>query len=1297
VVLQPRDAAALTSFIAQVTDKHSPLFHHYLTPSSFAERFGPTPSTIEAVKSQLQASGLSITSVARDGLIVHFQAPASRVEAAFRTGLERYRLSNGAIGQARTAPVQVPATIAKDVTAVVGLDTTMRLRPSGVRHAPRSAQGTYPSARTAGKFTHPAGSPTPCADATAAAEAFGGLTDDQIANAYGVFGLYGAGDTGAGQHIAVYELEPFAMSDLQTFDTCYFGSTQAAAMLGRVHIVNVDGGQPAGPGSGEAILDIQDVSAFAPGANIDVYEAPNNTFGAFDEYAKIVNDNVDQIVTSSWGLCEQAVQQGSPGIQQAENIIFQQAAAQGQTVFSAAGDAGSNDCNAFLTTSPVSPVLSVDDPSSQPYVVATGGTTIDNATQPASEHVWNDGAFWGAAGGGISEAWPMPTWQLNSQVPGVNDPSAVSAANTFEAADLGNPGYAFCASDNPAGPAEAGCRELPDVSANADEFTGGITVFIEQFGGWNTFGGTSSAAPLWAAMLAEVNASATCQGNPATQNGVGFLSPLLYSVASNPTAYAASFNDITVGNNDAYGDSNLFQATTGYDMASGLGTPQLTQPGGGAGLAFYLCSQARAVTRPTVTQLSPSTGFTSDPSTSVTITGSHFQDSTNPVVGVQVGDYQVPTPDFSVNDASHLTVTFPAAGDLLPPNDQTDGAGRVQVTVTLQDGETSAANVNSWFTYLDDNGSSQPLPTVTSVHTYAGPETGGNGVTVYGAGFTGTTSVTFGGLPGTIVSNTDTQIKVTVPAFQDGVTTCDQDGSSFDPSQNATNDICQTQVEVTTPNGTSTDSTILPLYEGAFTITDDGVIPAPAGQEAAPASTEYDYVPTPTITSISTSGGAGSLASEEGGSVVTIEGKGFNLATLDWVNFGSPTQASSQQFFNLVSVTGTKIEILAPSFEDTTVGPAALPVTVQSVAGLSNSVNATYAGIPTVSAVQATAGPTAGTNAAPDTGGTPIEIDGSGFANQTLAIVFNDVATPFSLGTQYNFTASSDTKLTTATVAQNPAVVDTLVCTVTDCSSPTSPDNDAADVLFLFPPGDPKIDSITPASGPATGGTQVTIKGQNLGCVTSISFGNTAAADATNAEALLDCGSTDTVTVTAPLGATGPVQVTLKTVESEATGAPPATASFTYTRPPLQTLKVHKTGNGRGKITSSTGGIRCPKTCSHKFAFGTSVTLKAKPSRGSRFAGWSGACHGRSKCKLTVDGALTARAKFTLKNCVVPNVKGKTLAAAKRALKAHFCSAGKIKHAASSRVRAGRVISQNPKAGTHLKHNGRVSLTVSKG
>jgi hypothetical protein len=1297
VVLQPRDEDALTRFVSQVTDRHSPLFHRYLTPGAFAAKFGPAPASIAAVEAQLHDSGLTVTSVARDGLIVDFKAPASRVEAVFRTGLERYELADGSVGRARTASLRIPATIAKYVTSVVGLDTTVKLRPAGVLRAPRAARGTFPRARTA-SFTHPAGSPTACADASDAAAEFGGLTDDQIANAYGAFGLYGAGDTGSGQHVAVYELEPFALSDLQTFDGCYFGATAATAMLGRVHVVDVDGGQTAGPGSGEAILDIQDVSAFAPGADIDVYEAPNNTLGSLDEYAQIVNDDRDQIVTTSWGLCEQAVQAGSPGVQQAENLIFQQAAAQGQTVFSAAGDVGSDDCNAFETTSPVSPVLSVDDPSSQPYVVAAGGTTMDDATQPASEHVWNDGAAGGAAGGGISASWPMPAWQLDSRVPGIANPGAIAAANSFEATDLNQPGYAFCASQNPAHPAQ--CRQLPDVSAAADEFTGAITIYTAAFGGWTTIGGTSSAAPMWAGMLADVNASPECATNHLTN--VGFLSPLLYSVASNPTAYKASFNDITVGNNDAYGDSKLFQSTTGYDMASGLGTPQLTQPGGGAGLAFYLCSQSPATTRPTVAQLSPSIGFTSAPSTRVTITGTHFEDSSNPVVGVQVGGYRLPTADFIVTGPTTIAATFPAAADVIPPMDQTGGAGPEQVTVTLEDGETSAVTAHGRFTYVDDNGSSQALPTVTGIHTYAGPETGGNTVDIFGAGFTGATAVTFGGVPvagfGTANVLHDWEIQVKVPAFQAVTTSCAQDGSSFDPGENAANDVCQTQVEVTTPNGTSTDAAIKPLYEGAVSFDDHGVITAPPSAEVVPAATEYDYVPTPTITSVSTGNGPASLASEEGGSVVTIHGKGFNLATLDWVNLGDPTQASSQQFFNLVSVTGTRIEMEAPAFQTNTLEPTNVPVSVRTAAGPSTGSQVTYAGVPTVSRVVATSGPTAGTAAGPDTGGTPIEIDGSGFAQQALSVQFDDVATPFSFGTQYNLTTNADTKVSTTTVGQNPAVVDTQVCTVTDCSAPSSANsNDTSDFFILYPPGNPKITSITPDSGPASGGTLVTITGENLGCVTNVSFGNATAKNATNAAALLDCGATNLVTVTAPVATVGTVPVKLETVESDATRAPAATGSFTYTKAPRQTLTVHKSGRGSGKITSSPSGISCPRACSHKFAFGKSVTLKAKPARGSTFAGWSGACKGRSVCRLTANGALSVTGKFTLGRCVVPNVRGKTLSAAKRQLEAHSCKAGKIKRAFSSSVTAGRVISQHPTAGSRLKRGGRVSLTVSKG
>jgi Uncharacterized protein conserved in bacteria len=348
--------------------------------------------------------------------------------------------------------------------------------------------------------------------------------------------------------------------------------------------------------------------------------------------------------------------------------------------------------------------------------------------------------------------------------------------------------------------------------------------------------------------------------------------------------------------------------------------------------------------------------------------------------------------------------------------------------------------------------------------------------------------------------------------------------------------------------------------------------------------------------------------------------------------------------------------------------------------------------------VLATAGPTAQTNAGPDTGGTPIDVKGQGLANQVIVLTFDDISpNQFSFGTQYNFTPTSNTDLTASTVSQNPAIVDTQACTVTNCSPPTSLQNDPADVFILYPPGDPKIDSITPSSGSALGGTEVTITGENLGCVTNISFGSAPAQDFTNAEALLDCGSTDTVTVITPANTVGTVPVTLETVESEATNAPPARGSFTYTQPPKQTVKVHRSGNGSGKVTSSPKGISCGKTCSHQFVFGTKVTLKAKAAKGSSFAGWTGACRGRSACKVTANEALSLTAKFTLKSCVVPRVTGKTLAAAKRALKAHSCRVGKVKQAFSSKVKKGRVVAQKPKPGKHLRHGAKVALTVSKG
>ncbi len=1166
VALQPRDPAALAKFIAEVTNKRSALFHHYLPAGAFRTVFGPSSATIAAVEGDLAASDLRITGVSKDGMLIDFSGTTGSVEHAFSTGLTTYRLADGRLGQATTSAIRLPATIAGSVSAVVGLDNLVSAKPLGLVQQPATNAGTQPQVKTA-TFSHPAGAPNACAAAQGAATAFGGLTDDQIANAYGAFGLYAGHDFGAGQTIAVYELEPFQASDINTFDTCYFGATAATQMAGRLSVVPVDGGQPAGPGSGEAVLDVQDVSAIAPGANINVYQAPNTSFGGLDEYAAIVNNDTAQVVTSSWGLCEQAVQLGEPGVQQAENFLFQQAAAQGQSIFAAAGDTGTDDCNAFRYPLPVSGQnpLSVDDPASQPYVVSVGGTTIyDAATQPAGEKVWNDGANWGAGGGGISMSWTMPSWQQSALVPGMVMPGSAdyNAANALEAG-FGYPtGFcdAIAAGGNPGGPDPGGaapCRTLPDVSAQANEFTGAVTIYSSMFispstpTGWITIGGTSSATPIWAAALALVNASNTSASCTAPGKGVGFVSPLLYGVASNPTAYAASFNDITTGNNDIYGLSNgqVFPATTGYDLASGLGSPQLTGQGGTPGLAYYLCNfQPATGSTPTVTGLTPS--FLPTAGGSVTITGTGFETGTTPdVKSIQVGAAQISSGSFTVNSATSITATFPASSTTAAANSPQDGTGPADVIVSSTAGYSSAPGPSSTMEYVDENSTPATLPSVSGVSPYGGVNAGGKAVTIFGSGFTTGDTVAFGGAAATAVSVVSPYEITAVTPAEPASAQC----ANY-PAINPTNDLCQVQVVVTNSAGSSATDPILPPYEGAISFNLMGVLSPTTGTEIMPAPTEYDYVPPPSISDVSTSDAPPvSYASELGGSVIIITGSGFNPLTLSWVSIGNPALASSQDF-QILYETGTTIELAAPAIASSpataTIQPATLPVTVTTLGGTSPLVGGqpavTYAGIPLVTGVVNNTSSTTvgGMYGAPDTGGTSITIVGSGFDQALLPIEFSDYDTPYSIGTQYSATLNGDTSITTQTVSQNAAIVDVEVCTVTGCSL-----NPPADLFALYPPGNPVVDSISPNSGPPAGGTPVTISGENLGCITGVSFGTTAAATFSNLQAILDCGQTYQAQVTSPPGAAGStVPVTVTTLESMYTGSGPSATngSFTY-------------------------------------------------------------------------------------------------------------------------------------------------------
>jgi hypothetical protein len=1117
VALRPRDPAAVTAAALAVSNPKSPQYRHYLAPGAFRSQYGPTATTIATVEATLRAAHLTVSSVSSNGMLIHFTGTAAQAGAALHTGFATYRLKSGRTGTEMTSAPAFPTSVASQVTGVIGLNTlakpvsTIEHWDSG--HAKLSTpvtRGATPAAI--------AGAPAPCAAATKNALHENGLTYDHLAHAYGLDGLFRSGDFGAGQHIAIYELAPYVPSDVKAFETCYFGKSGAADMATRLHSILVDGGAGTGvgPGTDEADLDVQDVAAFAPKADIDVYTAPITNLGYLDEYNQIISSDVDSFITSSWGStsCEQETEGFEPGLVDTENQLFEQAALQGQTVLNSAGDSGSDECAFNGDPSPAAPFVSAADPASQPFVTSVGGTAITSDTNRPKEQVWNDGNFGGAGGGGTSALWSAPSWQQAA--------NASINPNVFAEAFGSGAGFGD-GFDQPCPQATSTdmtvCRTVPDVTAEADEFTGSVGIFDATFGGWVDFGGTSSSTPLWAAMLADVQASTGCQAT----GSLGFVSPKLYAIGANPAQDAASFNDVTVGNNDTYAISNgdLFRATPGFDLASGLGSPRLTAPGGQPALAAFLCAQAPS-DAPGVSSLSPAME-PSSPSGSLTITGTGFTGAT----AVSIGTFSVPTSDIDVVSDTEIKVTAPPAATQTGGDTGESGAGRAIVSVTTAHG-TSPINQNSVLQYVDTNAGSA-VPSVTLVSNDVGPQPGGNEINVYGAGFSvnGTpnvTSVTVGGVAAQFSVLSANQLHVTVPAYDDGVTQC----ASFDanPTQ-----ICQTELTVTGPHGASAPSTLNPLYEGAT----DGSTPCD-GCASLPAPSEYDYVPAPSITGVATT-----YVSELGDTVETITGHGFATPAFDWVTVGDPTNAASEDF-SALSITPDEIDILVNPTDRLTTVTKATALRVVTSAGTSGPAGVIYAGIPRVDTVSPNAGPV--------TGGTSITVTGLGFkavrpsAGGSLEYVDEDLGFP--RDQLAGFTVHGSRSLTATTPQTIPGTDNVTACTVTSCSSPNNEQQFENTQFVFFTAGNPVVSSVSPHRGPASGGTSVTITGQNLAGLVSVMFGNRRAA-LTTAERL---GSNDPQRITVktppgPAGRTVPVQVTTQESVHAAGGKPSAVTTAT--------------------------------------------------------------------------------------------------------------------------------------------------------
>lgn len=545
LALTPAHPAALSDFLAHLNDPASADYHHFLSPTTYARRFGASRASVAAVRRYFLGYGLHVGAPSAGGVVVRVQGTTAAIARAFDARVETVRLDDGTLVAHLTSRGTLPSAVAKDVVAVAGLTTVAPETTNLVR------------ARTSPSFASASTCPSAGSSSGTTPNALGGYTVQQQGNVYGLSSAWAAGDTGVGQTIGVYELATYGDNDVATYLSCY-------GVQEDISTVNVDGGPTgqdnAGGSTEEATLDVEEAQVLAPGAKVEVYQGTQAGSGPTDVYTQIASDDTASIVSTSWGICEAQ----TDGSAQVEQAIFQEMAAQGQTVIAAAGDDGSSDCEG--TSQPTS-TLAVDDPASQPYVTGVGGLTLTDI-DPLTESVWNDECTktdCGAGGGGVSSLWTQPAWQ---SAPGITTSAATG-----------------------------GMRMVPDLSVMADPATGFIEYYTHNqtgcaqhcAGGWGAIGGTSIGAPLVSAMVAVAAQSCDAPGGR-----LGFLDPSLYAMAT------TGFVDVTTGSNDLFGVGG-YDAAPGYDLASGLGSPDgsaflsgLCAPGASATTSSFSLSSAAA-------------------------------------------------------------------------------------------------------------------------------------------------------------------------------------------------------------------------------------------------------------------------------------------------------------------------------------------------------------------------------------------------------------------------------------------------------------------------------------------------------------------------------------------------------------------------------------------------------------------------------------------------------------------------------------------------------------------------------
>ncbi|KAA0069305.1 pre-peptidase C-terminal domain-containing protein [Rhodanobacter sp. T12-5] len=432
VALKLRNPAQLHTFLATAKTSTLSMVQHKMSTQQFVAAYSPTSDQANKVAAWLKAAGFTNVTIAPNRMMISADGRADTAHAAFKTSFVKVRTKEGRNAFMNTSGVQIPAALQDSVLSVIGLQSVHQAH-------------TFAKPMQAGYTT----------------QAVTGHNPTEFSSIYGGNGV----TTAAGVPVGIVTQGKITqtITDLNTF------TSQNGLATVTTQTINTNGTSTDTSGLGEWSLDSQDIVGMAGGqvGSLIFYNIPTlSNANLTADFNTIVNANATKIINVSLGECETSAQ--SDGSAAAQDQIFQQAVAQGQTFSISTGDSGADECG----DGGVTPSW----PAASQYVVAVGGTTLN-----ASTTTWSSATVWTSGGGSSSTFEPQPSWQ-NGVAPGSK-------------------------------------RGLPDIAYDADPNSGSKIIVS---GATQQYGGTSLSAPLFAGAWARVIA---IKGS-----NVGFAAPLLYQL-----------------------------------------------------------------------------------------------------------------------------------------------------------------------------------------------------------------------------------------------------------------------------------------------------------------------------------------------------------------------------------------------------------------------------------------------------------------------------------------------------------------------------------------------------------------------------------------------------------------------------------------------------------------------------------------------------------------------------------------------------------------------------------------------